>query len=62
MPDDLQEVIDQGKDELSRARAARLADITEGEIEVDPDLLDVGDEVADDEACKRLHRHENAQR
>jgi hypothetical protein len=48
MSDDLQEVIDQGKDELELRRAQRLADITEGDIELDPDLLDVGDEVADE--------------
>jgi hypothetical protein len=48
MEDDLQDVIDQGNDELTKARAQRLADITEGDIEVDPDLMDVGDEVADE--------------
>lgn len=47
MPD-LDDVIKQGEDELEQRRRQRLSDITEGDVEVDPALLDVGDEVAEE--------------
>lgn len=46
--DDLQEVIDQGKIELEHQRAERLEDIMSGDVEIDPELLDIGDEVAEE--------------
>lgn len=45
---DREELIDYGQRQLQRKREQRMADITEGDIEVDPDLLDVGDEVAEE--------------
>lgn len=48
MTKEIQDAIRQGQGELAAIRAQRLKDIQDGDVEVDPDLLDVGDEVAEE--------------
>lgn len=44
----VEELAKQGQQSIERARSRRKRELLEGEVEVDPDLLNVGDEVADE--------------